>query len=103
MNPWQARVINLLKDQVREVMERLRDDKVALEGKKELKIHIDPWDAYFFLDSTYFMRMLIGKVRKKRIIRDFIGFFLFGKRFYSPIESLVVMRFTLKTIGEGMN
>lgn len=63
VNPWQARLINLLKDQVREVMERLRDEKVALEGKKELKIHVDPWEAYFFLDSTYFMRLLIAKVK----------------------------------------
>jgi len=43
-------------------MDKLRDERLALDGKKELKIHIDPWEAYFFLDSTYFMRLFISKV-----------------------------------------
>jgi len=66
VNLWQGRLIQILKEEVRIVMEKLRDEKVALEGKKELKIHIDPWDAYFFLDSTYFMRLLISKVNEDR-------------------------------------
>lgn len=62
MNPWQSTLVALLKGQLFQILERLKNERVALEGKKELKIHIDPWDAYFFLDSTYFMRLLITKV-----------------------------------------
>lgn len=62
MNPWQSLIMRILTEQIRGIMEKLRDEKISLEGKKELKIHIDPWDAYFFLDSTYFMKLLINKV-----------------------------------------
>jgi len=30
--------------------------------KKELQVQVDPWDCYLFLDSTYFMRLLISSV-----------------------------------------
>ena len=68
MNIWQGKLIANLKEELRLVMEKLKDDKRSLEGKKELKIHIDPWEAYFFLDSTYFMRLLISKVIIIKII-----------------------------------
>jgi hypothetical protein len=34
---------------------------------KELKIQVDPWEYYLFLDSTYFMKLLISSVNKVRI------------------------------------
>lgn len=71
MNPWQNPIIRILTEQVREIIEKLKDEKVSLEGKKELKIHIDPWDAYYFLDSLYFMKLLITKVFFKKILLKF--------------------------------
>ena len=30
--------------------------------KKELKIQVDPWDAYLYMDSSYFMKLLLSSV-----------------------------------------
>eukprot|EP01017_Pseudomicrothorax_dubius_P030793 TRINITY_DN3870_c0_g1_i1.p1 TRINITY_DN3870_c0_g1~~TRINITY_DN3870_c0_g1_i1.p1 ORF type:complete len:184 (+),score=49.13 TRINITY_DN3870_c0_g1_i1:64-615(+) len=57
--PWQRSIIRRLTDRLSEILLRVREEKNALELKRELKITVDPWDHYFIFDSEYFMKLLI--------------------------------------------
>jgi len=44
------------------LLNELKEEKDTITKKKELAIQVDPWECYLFLDSTYFMRLLISSV-----------------------------------------
>ena len=60
---WQKRIIKKYVSEVFELIHKLKNEKEVLSLKKELKLQVDPWDSYFYLDSHFFLKLLMPNVQ----------------------------------------
>ncbi len=68
---WMPKIMQIYSKALSALLNELKEEKDVMAKRKELAIQVDPWECYLFLDSTYFMRLLISSV-----FDDFFSFLI---------------------------